>query len=100
MSKYSSKKTTTAEAITVVGIDLGKTWIELCGQDAVGKVRLSGKYRPEKFKEVDGQSAAVSGRAGGVWSCASLGAGVAGLWSRGKVDGAAVCQAVCAVEQE
>ena len=52
MSKYSSKKTTTAEAITVVGIDLGKTWIELCGQDAAGKVRLSGKYRPEKFKEV------------------------------------------------
>lgn len=52
MSKYSNKPTTTieTEAITVVGVDLGKTWIEVCGQDASGKVRLTGKHRPEQFK--------------------------------------------------
>ena len=54
MGKYSNKQMKTAgqETITVVGVDLGKTWIQVCGQTATGTVRLTGKYRPEKFKEV------------------------------------------------
>ena len=55
MSQYSNKRMNTAEqetTITVVGVDLGKTWIEVCGQDASGKVRLTGKYKPEKFNAV------------------------------------------------
>ena len=42
----------TSEVITVVGVDLGKTWIQICGQAATGKVRLTGKHKPEKVKEV------------------------------------------------
>ena len=52
MSKYSNKSVNMAEQepVTVVGVDLGKTWIEVCGQSASGKVVMTGKYRPEKFK--------------------------------------------------
>ena len=52
MSKYSTNEMTSAEPtrVTVVGVDLGKTWIEVCGQDAAGTVRLTGKHRPEQFK--------------------------------------------------
>ena len=32
MSKYSER-----HEITVVGIDLGKTWLQVCGQDASGR---------------------------------------------------------------
>ena len=35
MSKHSGK-----QAIAVVGIDLGKTWIQVCGQDATGRVHV------------------------------------------------------------
>ena len=40
MSKYSTNEMTSAEQqrVTVVGVDLGKTWIEVCGQSASGKV--------------------------------------------------------------
>ncbi len=57
MSKYSNKQptTTASAAITVVGIDLGKTWIQMCGQDASGQVRLSGKYKPAQFRQVMAQ---------------------------------------------
>ena len=44
MRQYSTNEKTPAgqRRITVVGVDLGKTWIEVCGQDASGKVRLTG----------------------------------------------------------
>ena len=57
MGKYSNKQMKTAgqETITVVGIDLGKTCIQVCGQTATGTVRLTGKYKPEQVKEVMAQ---------------------------------------------
>lgn len=58
MSQYSNTQTRAVEKttarpaapITVVGVDLGKNWIQLCGQDARGTVRLTGKYKPEKLR--------------------------------------------------
>ena len=52
MSQYSTNEMTSAEQtrITVVGVDLGKTWIEVCGQAASGTVCLTRKHRPEQFK--------------------------------------------------
>ena len=52
MSQYSTNEITPAgqSGITVMGVDLGKTWIKVCGQDASGKVCLNGKRRPEQFK--------------------------------------------------
>ena len=52
MRQYSTNEMTPAgqRRITVVGVDLGKTWIEVCGQDASGKVRLTGKRRPASSK--------------------------------------------------
>ena len=47
MSKYSER-----HEITVVGIDLGKTWLQVCGQDALGRERLSKKCRPQQLKEL------------------------------------------------
>ena len=57
MSKYSNKSVNMAEQapMTVVGVDLGKTWIEVCGQSASGTVRMRGKYRPAKFKALMAQ---------------------------------------------
>ena len=54
MSEYSNKQKTSAgqTKITVVGLDLGKTWVELCGQDTTGKVVMTGKYKPAKLKAV------------------------------------------------
>ena len=102
MSEYSTNEMMSVDQqqVTVVGVDLGKTWIEVCGQAATGKVRLTGKHRPGAVQGADGAVAGMFGRAGGMWSGASLGAGVAGVRSRGEVDGAAVCEAVRAVEQE
>ena len=47
MSKYSER-----HEITVVGIDLGKTWLKVCGQDALDRERLSKKCRPQQLKEL------------------------------------------------
>ena len=57
MSKYSTNEMTSVDQqrVTVVGVDLGKTWIEVCGQDATGKVRLTGKHRPAQFKALMAQ---------------------------------------------
>ena len=57
MSKYSTNEKASVEQrqVTVVGVDLGKTWIEVCGQDATGKVRLTGKHRPAQFKALMAQ---------------------------------------------
>ena len=57
MRQYSTNEMTPAgqRRITVVGVDLGKTWIEVCGQDASGKVRLTGKRRPAQFKTLMAQ---------------------------------------------
>ena len=58
MSQYSTNEMTAAgqRRITVVGVvDLGKTWIEVCGQDASGKVGLTGKRRPAQFKTLMAQ---------------------------------------------
>ena len=89
MRQYSTNEKTAAgqRRLTVVGVDLGKTWIEVCGQDASGKVRLTGKRRPAQFKTLMAQLPACLVGAGGVWSVAPLGAGVAGVRSRGEVDG-------------
>lgn len=52
MSKYSTNEQMSVERkqVTVVGVDLGKTWIEVCGQAASGKVCLTGKYKPGEFR--------------------------------------------------
>ena len=57
MRQYSTNEKTAAgqRRLTVVGVDLGKTWIEVCGQDASGKVRLTGKRRPAQFKTLMAQ---------------------------------------------
>lgn len=57
MSKYSTNEMTSVEQqrVTVVGVDLGKTWIEVCGQAATGKVCLTGKYKPAQFKALMAQ---------------------------------------------
>ena len=57
MSKYSTNEMTSVDQqrVTVVGVDLGKTWIEVCGQAATGKVRLTGKHRPAQFKALMAQ---------------------------------------------
>ena len=57
MRQYSTNEMTPAgqRRITVVGVDLGKTWLEVCGQDASGKVRLTGKRRPAQFKTLMAQ---------------------------------------------
>ena len=57
MRQYSTNEMTPAgqRRITVVGVDLGKTWIEVCGQDASGKVGLTGKRRPAQFKTLMAQ---------------------------------------------
>ena len=57
MNQYSTNEMTAAgqRRITVVGVDLGKTWIEVCGEDASGKVRLTGKHRPAQFKALMAQ---------------------------------------------
>ena len=102
MNQYSTNEMTAAgqRRITVVGVDLGKTWIEVCGEDASGKVRLTGKHRPAQFKALMAQLPACLV---GLEACGRShhwGAGLAGVRSRGEVDGATVCEAVCAVEQE
>lgn len=57
MSKYSTNEMTSVaqQRVTVVGVDLGKTWIEVCGQDAAGKVCLTGKYKPGQLKALMAQ---------------------------------------------
>ena len=57
MSEYSTNEMTSVDQqrVTVVGVDLGKTWIEVCGQDAAGKVCLTGKYKPGQFKALMAQ---------------------------------------------
>ena len=57
MSKYSTNEMTSVDQkrVTVVGVDLGKTWIGVCGQDASGKVDLTGKRRPAQFKALMAQ---------------------------------------------
>ena len=54
MSEYSNKQQTSGgqTKLTVVGLDLGKTWIELCGQSATGKVVMTGKYKPATLRAV------------------------------------------------
>jgi N-acetylglucosamine kinase-like BadF-type ATPase len=41
--------------VTVVGVDLGKTRIEVCGQSASGKVVMTGKYKPAQFRALMAQ---------------------------------------------
>ncbi|MCY4420203.1 MAG: hypothetical protein OXC42_02970 [Gammaproteobacteria bacterium] len=36
--------------ITVVGIDLGKTWVQVCGQDARGQNQLEHKMKPKALR--------------------------------------------------
>ena len=57
MNKYSTNEMTSVEQqrVTVVGVDLGKTWIEVSGQDAAGKVCLTGKHKPGQFKTLMAQ---------------------------------------------
>lgn len=57
MNKYSTNEMTSVDQqrVTVVGVDLGKTWIEVCGQDAAGKVCLTGKHKPGQFKALMAQ---------------------------------------------
>ncbi len=55
MREYSNNEMKTSAAITVAGIDLGKTWLQVCGQDARGVERLSGKYRPQSLRELMAQ---------------------------------------------
>ena len=57
MSKYSTNEMTSVvqQRVTVVGVDLGKTWIEVCGQAAAGKVCLAGKYKPGQFQALMAQ---------------------------------------------
>ena len=57
MSEYSTNEMMSVDQqqVTVVGVDLGKTWIEVCGQAATGKVRLTGKHRPAQFKALMAQ---------------------------------------------
>ena len=56
MSEYSTNEMMSVDQqVTVVGVDLGKTWIEVCGQSAAGKVVMTGKYKPGQFKEVMAQ---------------------------------------------
>ena len=45
MSKHRAK-----QAIAVVGIDLGKTWTQVCGQDASGRVQLDRKMKPKALQ--------------------------------------------------
>ena len=102
MRQYSTNEMTPAgqRRITVVGVDLGKTWIEVCGQDASGKVRLTGKRRPAQFKTLMAQLPACLV---GLEACGRShhwARVLQGVRSRGEVDGAAVCEAVCAVKQE
>ena len=102
MSKYSTNEMTSVDQqrVTVVGVDLGKTWIEVCGQDATGKVRLTGKHRPAQFKALMAQLPACLVGLEACGRAHHLGAGIAGVRSRGEDDGAAVCEGVCEVEQE
>ena len=60
MSQYSTNEMASVEQqrVTVVGVDLGKTWIEVCGQAATGKVVMTGKHKPGQFKEVMAQLSA------------------------------------------
>ena len=57
MSKYSTNEMTSVDQqrVTVVGVDLGKTWIEVCGQAAAGKVVMTGKHKPAQFKALMAQ---------------------------------------------
>ncbi len=52
MSQCSTNEMTSGDQqrVTVVGVDLGKTWIEVYGQNATGKVVMTGKCRPGQFK--------------------------------------------------
>ena len=51
MSEYSTiEMMSVDQQVTVAGVDLGKTWIEVCGQAATGKVVMTGKYKPARFK--------------------------------------------------
>ena len=45
MSQHNEK-----HEITVVGIDLGKTWVQVCGQDARGQVQLARKMKPKALR--------------------------------------------------
>ena len=57
MSEYSTNEMMSVDQqqVTVAGVDLGKTWIEVCGQSAAGKVVMTGKYKPAQFKTLMAQ---------------------------------------------
>lgn len=38
------------QEIAVVGIDLGKTWVQVCGQDGGGQVQLERKMKPKALR--------------------------------------------------
>ena len=95
MSKHRAR-----QAIAVVGIDLGKTWTQVCGQDASGRVQSGPEDEAEGLASVPVQCAALSDWDGGVWAVASLGADVTGVWTRGAPDRTAVCEAVREGEQD
>ena len=38
------------QEITVVGIDLGKTWVQVCGQDGGGQIQLERKMKPKALR--------------------------------------------------
>ena len=78
MSQHNEK-----HEITVVGIDLGKTWVQVCGQDGSGRVGLARKMKPKALRAL-----------------ASLGQDSTGVWARGQADRPAVRQAVREDEQE
>lgn len=45
MSKHKEK-----QEIAVAGLDLGKTWVQACGQDASGQVQLERKMKPAALR--------------------------------------------------
>ena len=92
------------QEIAVVGIDLGKTWIQVCGQDGRGQIQLERRMKPKALRTwlctLAVHPGAVSDRHGSLWPIASLGPDPAGLRTRGQADRTAVREAVREGEQD